>query len=326
MGFEHPGESEPMLGEALRGGYREKVKIATKLPTWLVEGRDDMDRLLDAQLERLETDYIDFYLVHTLNKTLWPRVKKLGITGFLESAMADGRIRHAGFSFHDDAKTFQKLVDAWDWSFCQIQYNFLDEQYQAGRAGLEYAADKGLGVIVMEPLRGGNLVNNLPPEVTRIWNKAETKRTPADWALRWVLDHPEVSMLLSGMSTMEQLTQNIQTAASAEINSLTEKEKELINQVKTVYKNKIQINCTGCGYCLPCPVGVNIPQNFSFFNDHYLFDTPEAQAHKKMIYQAMLTKDEKASRCVECGKCEAHCPQQIPIRQELQDVKRLFES
>ena len=320
-GFTHGGESEPFVGRALRDGYRERVKLATKLPSWLIKTRADMDRYLNEQLERLQTDHIDFYLVHSLNKGVWPTLKETGISEFLDQAIRDGRIRYAGFSFHDQGELFKEIVDFYDWSFCQIQYNYLDEDYQAGKAGLEYAAKHGLGVTIMEPLRGGNIAN-LPETAKTILQGADTGKTPAEWGLRWVWNHPEVSVVLSGMTTMEQVVENLKTAGGAEANSLTPEELALIDRVKQVFKERIRVNCTACSYCMPCPAGINIPNCFATYNDHWVFDgTPAARQR-----YAILSKIAKpASQCVECGQCETHCPQGISIRAELKNVAALFE-
>lgn len=320
-GFAHGGASEPFVGKALRDGYRQRVKLATKLPSWLIKTRQDMDTYLNEQLERLETDSIDFYLVHSLNKNVWPVLKDAGISEFLEQALRDGRIKHAGFSFHDQIELFKEIVDYYDWSFCQIQYNYLDEKYQAGKEGLEYAAAKGLGIAIMEPLRGGNLVN-LPKEAKEIMSRADQKRTPAEWALRWVWNHPEVSVVLSGMTTMEHVTENVQVAQEGEANSLTNGELEIIKQVKKAFEERIKVHCTGCAYCMPCPAGINIPGCFSIYNDHWVFDAAPAVKRTYMM-RSRLTAP--ASKCVECGKCESHCPQGILIRNELKNVKELFE-
>lgn len=317
------GESEPFVARALKDGYREKVNIATKLPSWLIKTREDMDKYLNEQLERLETDKIDFYLVHALNKGSWENLKKLGIDEFLDSAIKDGRIRYAGFSFHDKLEVFKDIVDYYDWSFCQIQYNYLDENFQAGTEGLQYAANKGLGVVIMEPLRGGKIVKNLPETVMNAFDEAEIKRSPAEWALRWVWNHPEVSVVLSGMNIMDNVTENIKTASEAAPNSLTEKELGIMNNVKKVFKERIKVNCTGCEYCMPCPAGVNIPKNFTYYNEYSLFVTPETEKELKNRYSS-VESNERADKCVECGKCEGHCPQSIKIRQELKNVTALF--
>jgi len=255
----HRGNSERFVGRALQDGYRQKIGLATKLPQWLVKEQADFERLFTEQLERLQTDHIDFYLVHALTGELWTKVSQAGIREFLEAAKADGRIRHAGFSYHDEAPQFKPIVDGYDWSFCQIQYNFMDEEFQAGRAGLEYAAGKGLAVMVMEPLRGGGLTDRVPREVQAVWDKAEHKRRPAEWALRFVWNRPEVTVVLSGMSTAAQLEENVSLAREGAPNSLTAAELEIIGEAKKIYRSRIAVNCTNCGYCMPCPSGVQIP-------------------------------------------------------------------
>ena len=316
-GMGSSGQSEPFVGKVLKDGYREKVKIATKLPSWLIKTRADMDRYLNEQLERLETDTIDFYLVHALNNTLWKNVKEAGIAEFLDQAIRDGRIRHAGFSFHDKQESFDEIVDGYDWSFCQIQYNYLDEAFQAGRKGLNYAAQKGLGLTIMEPLRGGKLAANLPEAVQTAFKIANAEMTPTEWALRWIWNHPEVSVLLSGMNSMEQVAENIKIARTATENSFTDKENDVIEQAKDIFRQRVKVNCTGCSYCMPCPAGVNIPGCFSFYNNYHMFGREE-------MYR-MLQPEQRASGCIECGQCEAHCPQSIPIREELKNVKAIFE-
>lgn len=322
-GMGQGGESEPFVGRALKDGYREKVKLATKLPSWLIKTREDMDKYLNEQLDRLQTDHIDFYLVHALNAASWENLKKLGIDEFLDSAIKDGRIKYAGFSFHDKLEVFKGIVDYYDWSFCQIQYNYLDENFQAGTEGLNYAADKGLGVVIMEPLRGGKIVRNLPEAVMNTFDKAEDKKSPAEWALRWVWNHPEVSVVLSGMSVMDNVTENIKTASVAAPNSLTEKELEILNEVKKVFNDRVKVSCTACEYCMPCPVGVNIPKNFAVYNEYNLFVTSATEKELKEKYNSVGDK-ERADKCVECGKCESHCPQAIKIREELKNVTALF--
>jgi hypothetical protein len=320
-GFTSGGASEPFVAKALKDGYRKRVNLATKLPSWLIKTRADMDKYLNEQLARLETDTIDFYLVHSLNAGTWPVLKEAGISEFLDQAIKDGRIKYAGFSFHDQIGLFKEIVDYYDWSFCLIQYNYLDEDYQAGKEGLEYAAKKGLGIAVMEPLRGGNLVN-LPKEAQTIIERADVKRTPVEWALRWVWNHPEVSTVLSGMNTMEHVVENLKVAQEAQGNSLTAKEAAMIDEIKELFKARIKVNCTGCGYCMPCPEGINIPACFSTYNDYWVFDgAPKA----KKMYVLWSKVAAFASKCVECGRCESHCPQGIAIRKELRNVKELFE-
>lgn len=313
------GKSEPFVAKLLKDGYREKVKLATKLPSWLINSPEDMDKYLDEQLNRLQTDHIDFYLVHSLNKTVWEKLKKLGIGEFLDKAIKDKRIRHAGFSFHDTHEYFNEIVDYYDWSFCQIQFNYLDEDFQAGLDGLNYAAAKDMGIVIMEPLRGGKLANDLPSEVHAAFESSGIKRSPAQWALRWVLNHPKVSVALSGMNTMQQIKENIEVSEQTPPDSMTDEETDIINQAKHMLKSRIKINCTACKYCLPCPAGVNIPGCFTMYNSHHMFG-------KEENYIRMMPEDQRASKCVECGQCEEHCPQSIAIREELKKVKELFGS
>ena len=319
----HMGQSEPFVGRALADGYRKKVKLATKLPSWLIRNREDMDKFLDAQLAKLQTDHIDYYLVHALVGDLWDTVGKLGVTDFLDKAKADGRIRNAGFSFHGAGTDFNRIVDAYPWDFCQIQYNFLDEKNQAGTAGLEYAASKGLGVIVMEPLRGGNLTKTVPPAVQKIWDEAPTKRTAAEWALRWIWNHPGVTVVLSGMNDETHIRENLTVAGQAYPDSLTEEELQLVKRVESTYRELMKVGCTGCRYCMPCPSGVNIPLCFEEYNNLFLADNPDGE---KFMYAARLGgavalgTPEFASLCVKCGECLEKCPQHIDIPVILESV------
>jgi len=305
----HGGNSEKFLGRVLKGEYREKVRLATKLPSWLIESPEDFDRYLNEQLERLQTEHIDFYLLHGLNEDRWHKLHALEVLTWAEGAMADGRIGHLGFSFHDDYEVFKEIIDAYDgWTFCQIQYNYMDVEEQAGTKGLKYAASKGLAVVVMEPIRGGRLVNP-PPPVQELWDSAPKKRTPADWALQWVWNHPEVSVVLSGMSTMEQVKENVASAEVSGPNKLTEEELALIARVRERYRELCPIPCTKCEYCMPCPNGVNIPRNFEIFNEGVMYNRIE---DARRMYER-LPEEERASACVQCLQCEELCPQQIPI-------------
>jgi uncharacterized protein len=318
------GRSEPFVGRLLKNDYREKVKIATKLPTWLVYTRKDMDFFLDAQLERLQTETIDFFLLHALSESVWERLISLGVTEFLTNAIKAGKIMHAGFSFHDNVTLFRTIVDSYDWSFCQIQYNLLDENYQAGKAGLHYAHEKGLGVIVMEPLRGGKLAKGVPEEVLKIYHSVNPGRTPAQWALRWVWDQPEAGLVLSGMHAMEDVIQNLEVAGEGDPDSLSPTEKEALDRVKVFYSAKTQVNCTTCAYCMPCPSGVNIPGNFSYFNEYFMFDTPKTRENTVKFYHHFIKPPESPSACTECGQCEEKCPQEISIIEELKNVSKTF--
>ncbi len=324
----HMGESEPFLAHALEDGYREKVKLATKQPQWIVKKPEDMDRFLNAQLEKLNTDHIDYYLIHSLVKSSWENVRDLGVREFLDRAKADGRIVNAGFSYHGTPEDFAPMVDAYDWDFCQIQYNFLDENIQAGTEGLEYAASKGLGVIIMEPLRGGNLADPVPDEVMDIWNEAEVERSPVEWALRWVWNHPEVTVVLSGMSEPAHVEENLRIADEGVANSMTEEELELVRKVAEKYGELMPIDCTGCRYCMPCPEGVDIPACFDTYNNLYMFGDED---RLRMMYAAKLggilrgSDTNFASQCVQCGQCLDACPQNIPIPEMLEKVAQEFE-
>lgn len=312
----HQGNSESFVGRALADGYRERVKLATKLPCWLVKTADDFDRLLNEQLDRLQTDHIDFYLLHALNKESWPGMRGLGVLQWAEGAIADGRIGHLGFSFHDSAELFKEIVDAYDgWTFCQIQYNYMDEEFQAGTRGLEYAAEKGIAVIAMEPVRGGRLAGTPPPEVQALWERAPMQRTPADWALQWVWNRPEVSLLLSGMSTMEQVQQNLASAEQSDAGRLTPEELALIAQVKTTYARLSPVGCTDCKYCMPCPAGVNIPRNFETYNEAFMYGIEHG-----LNGFSWIPEEQRAGACTQCSACESHCPQNLPIMELLKKV------
>ena len=307
----HRETSETFLGRALQDGYRDRVKLATKMPCWKAETAADFDRFLDEQLGKLKTGHIGFYLLHSLNEKSWPKVRDLGVLRWAEGAMADGRIRHLGFSFHDTYEVFVEIVDATDlWSFCQIQYNYMDVDYQAGTKGLKYAADKGLVVVVMEPIRGGGLAKRVPPSVQAIWDRAPRRRTPAEWALQWVWNQPQVSIVLSGMSTMEHVEQNLASADRSGPGTLTERELALYELVRAEYDKLCPIPCTDCKYCLPCPSGVNIPEIFEIYNDMMMYGNED---EARLLYNTFVKEDERADRCTECGECLEKCPQNIEI-------------
>ena len=318
----HGGMGEVFLGKALAEGYREKVHLATKLSCKRVNCKEDMDRFLNEQLEKLQTDCIDFYLLHAVKKSYWEKLKRFGVTEFLERARAAGKIKYTGFSFHDELDVFKEVVDAYPWDLCQIQLNYLDEDFQAGIEGLKYAAEKGLAVVVMEPLRGGNLASKVPEEARMVWDRARIKRSPAEWAFRYLWDYPEVSVVLSGMSEPEHLKENLRIAEEGYPNSLSAEEKSLIREVKEIYRARIKVNCTGCKYCMPCPSGVNIPRNLSYLNDVFMLDDV---ANARFQYGVLLSPEEKAGNCVECGECEEVCPQNIKIREMLKEVKEFMK-
>ena len=312
----HGGKSEPLLGKAVQG-CREEILIATKLPAWMVKGPNDFDKFLNEQLQRLATRYVDFYLLHGLGRQTWTKMEELGALRFLDQILRDGRARFAGFSFHDDVRLFKEIVDAYDWAICQIQYNYLDRNYQAGQEGLEYAYSKGLGVVIMEPLRGGRLAEEIPEKVRAIWDSSMEKRSPAEWSLRWVWNHPQVSTALSGMNSMAQLKENLKIAGEGQAQSLSSKDLALIDRVTEVYQKMFPIDCTACSYCLPCPQGVNIPHNFRLYNDHHIFKDQEINF---ILYNQMTPPEQRASNCGECGECEERCPQHIKIIEELKKV------
>ncbi|MDD1713815.1 MAG: aldo/keto reductase [Methanoregulaceae archaeon] len=319
----HGGDSERFLGRALGDGYRERVKLATKLPPWSVKSREDMDRILDIQLKKLRTDVIDYYLIHSLEAGLWKKMQELDVTGFLDSAIASRKIKNAGFSFHGDLKTFREIVDAYDWTFCQIQYNFLDTTNQAGTEGLRYAASRDLAVMVMEPLRGGMLASRIPKAVKEIYASSGVKRSPAEWALRWVWDHPEVTVVLSGMNDEKHIDENIRVCETALPGSMTPDELATMDAVATSYRRLMKVSCTGCAYCMPCPSGVNIPACFSSYNDYHMGGS---RIMSRGIYglrlMGAMAPRADASLCVNCGKCARACPQKIAIPNELNNVRR----
>lgn len=317
----HEGRSEVIVGDALRKGYRDKTKVATKLPVWHAKKYEDFERLLDEQLRRLKTDYVDFYLLHALNETQWHRVKKLGVLDFLDDAIKKGKILYPGFSFHDELPVFKEIVDSYDWDMCQIQLNILDEHYQAGVEGLKYAGERNIPVVIMEPLRGGRLAQNLSEEVIDIWNDFPIERSPVEWAFRWLYNFPEVTTILSGVSTMEQLKDNIEIFKDAKPNIMTDDELAHVKRVQEYYKQKIKVGCTACDYCMPCPSGVAIPRIFGMYNDASIYDD---FAHYKKAYKSLIEKDEDASHCIECGECESACPQHIDIIEKLQEAHAIL--
>jgi len=321
----YPG-SEAALGEIFaRNHVREQIYIATKLPHYLIKSREGMERLFQEHLKRLRTDYIDYYLMHMLTDIqTWEKLKKLGILEFLEEKKKSGAIRQIGFSYHGNSDMFCKLVDAYPWDFCQIQYNYMDEHTQAGRKGLHYAHEKGLPVIIMEPLRGGKLVSRLPQEAVKAFAAHPTKRTPAQWAFRWLWNQPEVTCVLSGMNTMEMLQDNIQTASTAEIGEFGPKEEAMLSKVKAAINAKMKVGCTGCRYCMPCPKGVDIPGMFAAYNR--LYSEGKFAGLKEHFMCSAVRKDSTAAyNCIGCGKCETHCPQNIPIRAMLKQAGKELE-
>lgn len=317
----HGGKSEKVLGKALKDGYREKVLLADKMPIWLAKDEEHMKQIFNKQLERLDVDCIDMYLVHNVGVPIWKRCKKLNLMPFLEEMKAQGKIKHIGFSFHDKLEFFKEMIDEYDWEFCQIQLNFMDKNFQAGVEGLKYAAEKGLDVIVMEPLKGGRLTDFVPPTVQNLWDEAETKRTPAEWAFKWVASFPEVKCMLSGMSSREQLMQNIKTLSKENAGDLTAEEATLIDKVSDEYNRLIKYSCTGCQYCLPCPQRLDIPKIIGYYNDWNVY---EQNPSTKFEYETWIPDGRHGSDCIGCKACEEKCPQSLPIAQAMKDAADAF--
>jgi len=316
----HAGRSEVIAGNILKDGYREKVKVATKLPVWLVENYDDFDRYLNEQLERLQLEKIDFYLLHGLNSKNWPKMRDLGVIRWAEEAIGHGRFDHLAFSFHDDFDAFKQIVDDYDnWTFAQVQYNYMDVDHQAGRRGVEYAANKGLAVVVMEPVRGGRLAQ-APAPVAREWHSALQKRSPAEWALLWVWNQPEISVVLSGMSTMDQVIENVALAERATPNILTKEDLAVIDRAREAYRGLAPIPCTTCGYCMPCSSGVEIPRILQMYNDAITYSNP---GPARFGYRG-LKEEQRADRCTQCDECVEACPQGIDIPDWLQKAHELL--
>lgn len=318
----HSGQSETLLGKALQNGYRDRVKIATKLPVPRVESVLDADRILHEQMEKLQTPRIDFYLFHGLNQASWLKTKELGLIDWAENKMAEGLFSYLGFSFHDEYHVFKEIVDHYDnWTLAQVQYNYIDVYRQAGIRGVRYAAEKKLALVIMEPIRGGMLAKIPPAPVAAIWNSAPSIRTLAEWALMWVWNQPEVSLVLSGMSTMEQVIENIAVADRSGAGLLTSSELALLDKVREAYRNLNPVPCTRCRYCMPCPNQVEIPGIFELYNDSVAFNSIEVGRFR---YNGSfgLKDNQKADKCMECGKCEEACPQMIPIRDWLKRIHR----
>jgi len=317
------GTSEIVLGKILAKGYRDRVNIATKMPPFMIRKTTDFDKIFNTQLQRLQTDRIDYYLIHMLmDVSTWDRLKGLGILEWISEKKKSGQIRNLGFSFHGTQQEFLKIIDAYDWDFTQIQYNFIDEFNQAGKTGLLYAASKGIPVIIMEPLRGGKIVFGLPKEVDKIWKEMTPERSVVEWALRWVWNHPQVLLLLSGMSTQEQVDDNIRIANIAEANTLTNQELALIDKAREIIREKTKVPCTACGYCMPCPHGVDIPAVFAAYNDKYLNSKGFSAMFTYMQNTGAMTKHPAyGSLCQSCHACEPHCPQSIQISDRMKDVK-----
>ncbi|MGL1893170.1 MAG: aldo/keto reductase [Spirochaetaceae bacterium] len=324
----HLGASESFLGEyVLKDGYREKVKIATKLPCMMIKKKEQIEDIFNKQLEKLQVDCIDYYMLHSMELQRWELMVSLGIIEFMDKIKKEGKVKSMGFSFHGQKEDFKTICDAYDFDFAQVQYNIVDVHFQAGIEGIEYAHKKGMGIIVMEPLRGGSLVSKMPKGVEKIYNKADVKRSPADWALRFVLNHPAVTLVLSGMNEDEHIKENIEICSDSKISGMTEKEENIISDVRDKFNELLQVGCTGCAYCLPCPAKIDIPAAFKNLNNYHMFSKREGTLYH-MAYLGIQTPDGKphwTSSCIDCGKCEEKCPQFIPIREKFKLVQRDLE-
>ena len=321
------GGSEAAVGEILeKNNLRDKVHIATKLPHYLIRSYAGLDKLFHEELRRLRTDYVDYYLMHMLNDVdAWNRLKEMGIEQWIAEKKASGQIRQVGFSYHGNSEMFCKILDAYDWDFCQIQYNYLDEHSQAGRRGLRYAHSKGIPVVIMEPLRGGRLVQLLPEKAKRLFEEYPVKRSPAQWGLRWLWDQKEVTVVLSGMSSEDMIRENISTACETEPGTLTDQDRELYARVVRAIHETVKVGCTGCGYCQPCPMGVDIPGTFAAYN-RWCSENKGGAFMDYLKCTTMRKNSTAASNCIGCGKCEQHCPQGILIRRELKAAQKALET
>ena len=319
--------SEAALGEILeKNNLRDKVNIATKLPHYLIKSAAGLDKLFNEELRRLRTDHVEYYLMHMLNDIeAWQRLKDMGIEDWIAEKKRTGQIKQVGFSYHGNTDMFCRIVDAYDWDFCQIQYNYLDEHAQAGRKGLYHAHAKGIPVIIMEPLRGGKLVKFLPTAARAIFEKHPVKRSPAEWGLRWLWNQKEVTVVLSGMNSQEMVLENIRVASETQIGEQGEQEKALYEAVVKAINENVKVGCTACGYCMPCPKGVDIPGTFAIYNRWYGED--KAGAFKEYLKCTTFRKNSTAaSNCIGCGKCEKHCPQGIEIRKNLKEAQKALET
>ena len=323
--YVYPG-SEVTLGQILsRNKLRDQVNIATKLPHYMIKSREMAEKYFQEELRRLQTDHVDYYLMHMLTDTdTWDRLKGLGIDSWIEEKKKAGQIRQIGFSYHGNSDTFCRLLDAYDWEFCQIQYNYMDENSQAGKTGLKHAAAKGIPVVIMEPLRGGKLAGGFSEETQRLFEHYPIQRTPAEWSFQWLWNQPEVTVVLSGMNSLQMVEENTASADRSRPESFSPEDLVFLQEVAGSINARMKVGCTGCRYCMPCPQGVDIPGTFAAYNRKYTEGT--FAAYKEYIMCTLLRKNSTAaSRCIGCGKCEAHCPQHIQIRQELKNARKVLE-
>lgn len=324
----HLGASESFLGEhILKDGYREKVYIATKLPCIMISKKGKIEEIFNKQLEKLQVDYIDYYLLHSLDGASWDKMCALDVIDFMDKIKKDGKVRHMGFSFHGEQKDFMRIIDSYDWDFAQVQFNILDENFQAGIKGIEYAASKNVAIIAMEPLRGGALVGKMPKEIQKIYDEAPIKRSAADWAFRWVYNNPNITLVLSGMNDEEHIKENISIASDAIPNCMTDEEMSIVNRAREKYLEIMQVGCTGCAYCMPCPAKINIPGAFKNLNEYHMFGKIQPLVFYT-LNEGISTEDGAphwTSNCIDCGKCEKACPQNIEVRKEFKKVQKNLE-
>jgi uncharacterized protein len=317
--FGQRGESEPFLGEALSGGWRKKVHLATKMPVFILKEKEQMDAFLNEQLERLKTNYLDFYLLHGINGESWDRMRELGVREFMDKKKLEGKFRFPAFSFHGKAEDFIRICDEYDWTFAQVQYNYLDTNLQAGYKGIKYAIEKGIGVVVMEPLKGGKLGNKISPEMSSVINSSVIKKSPAEWALRFVWNEPGVSSILSGMNNMEQVVENINISNNALPVSLTNDELLIYGKLRNAVSTKIKADCTDCKYCMPCSSGVDIPDVLASLNHSAVWNETNPWL------TGYIRVNGKAGKCTECKECEEVCPQELPISALMKEAVAIFK-
>jgi len=317
----HSQKGEEFVGKVLQDGYRKKVYLTTKLPCWQIKEAKEFNSIFKKQLKKLQVDYVDIYLLHSMQKKNWKKVKDLGVLDFLDTIKAQGKAKNIGFSFHDNFEVFKDIIDSYDWDVCQIQFNYFDTN---AKEFLDYASDKGIDVIVMEPLRGGGLVNDLPKEITDLFKSATIKRNPAEWAFRWLYNYENVKLILSGMSTMEQVKDNLRIFNEAKANSMTKEEMDIMDKAAQIFKDRILVPCTSCQYCMPCPYGVKIPTLFENYNTYSMLGNSQKNID---IYRNWKNKKEDrftADVCVGCRLCETKCPQSIIISERMIDIERVM--
>ncbi|MEG0291108.1 MAG: aldo/keto reductase [Anaerovoracaceae bacterium] len=317
----HKGKSEALVGKALKDGYREKVFLADKFPVWASKGKHDNRRVFDKQMTRLDTEYIDLYLLHSLDKDHWKLILEYDVIPFLEGLKEEGKIKYIGFSYHDELPLFKEIIDYYPWDFCQIQLNYMDKNFQAGVEGLKYAGSKNIPVVIMEPLKGGKLTAKVPPSIKELWDNAHTAKTPAAWGFSWLGNFDQVMTILSGMSTEEQLDENLKTFETIEANSLSMEDIALIDKVSAKYNELIKYSCTGCQYCLPCPSGLNIPKLIDLLNDFYIYEGSDKTIDD---YNMRTGGEVLPEACISCHKCEEICPQSLNISNIMNECHTVF--